>query len=450
MSCPTNSTNSASAMATNRLSSLECMNFDSLATILSACDSVTDLASFIHASPVVFKAFLSAKPAVLLQVATTVLGPVTRDAALLATSKPFPTDYSNKAELESHVDTAVKGYYHRLRVVAPPWVKTVDADTAHSLARITRTAESWVDIFGYFHCRRFKYSMDPLGKDCVFPHKPRLSQMERRRIAQAVVRQQLIRRTTGGNYHFIQQYLEKGTSITPLFHAWEWQQVSDMNSFLGALLEALRMYDRLQPRPPVRLKTARLKNTTSLDEFVRLFKRDLQSDSLLLDFLCDEYDFCGRIPAETGLHQLLKGSHYLTTVSPSENSRQLESQDDYIISSEGTSLSDPPWAWKDAMGEEKTYAWGHTLVGSMAHRSCPRCQPYVDKLERWRGYGLSFWDRERAETLLEMEELKSCYSGWLMSGTNYVKERLALQPSSVLQALDFLQASYTNNRIFNQ
>lgn len=70
--------------ALRRTRTLEFLNSDVLIRILSAFHSFNDLASVIRASPASLHAFLSAKAAVLLHVASNILGPATRDAALLA------------------------------------------------------------------------------------------------------------------------------------------------------------------------------------------------------------------------------------------------------------------------------------------------------------------------------------------------------------------------------
>lgn len=67
-----------------QLCTLESLNTDVLIAILSACNFFSDLASIIRASPILLHAFRSAKPAVLLHVVSNILGPATRDAALLA------------------------------------------------------------------------------------------------------------------------------------------------------------------------------------------------------------------------------------------------------------------------------------------------------------------------------------------------------------------------------
>lgn len=96
------------------LRTLESLNSDVLINVLSTFDSFSDLASVIRAPPASLHAFVSAKAAVLLHIASNILGPAARDTALLAQTSEL--ERSSHEELQRAVDEAVLDYRARLRV----------------------------------------------------------------------------------------------------------------------------------------------------------------------------------------------------------------------------------------------------------------------------------------------------------------------------------------------
>lgn len=135
--------------ALRRTRTLEFLNSDVLIRILSAFHSFNDLASVIRASPASLHAFLSAKAAVLLHVASNILGPATRDAALLAQTSQL--ERSSHEEFQRAVDKAVLDYRAHLRVANAPWVPMLDADTTVALSHVTQLTQFFVNLFVYFY-----------------------------------------------------------------------------------------------------------------------------------------------------------------------------------------------------------------------------------------------------------------------------------------------------------
>ncbi|KAL6788027.1 hypothetical protein J3E68DRAFT_439937 [Trichoderma sp. SZMC 28012] len=146
---------------------LESLNSDVLIRILSAFDSFSDLASGLTA--------------VLLHFASNILGPATRDAALLRQTSQL--ERSSHEEFQRAVDEAVLDYRAHLRVAAAPWVPMLDADTA------------------------------PL-----------------------ILRRQLLVYIYGGKYSRPLDYPRFFGTVFSLFHTLELERISDMDHFLGHLL----------------------------------------------------------------------------------------------------------------------------------------------------------------------------------------------------------------------
>ncbi len=388
---------------------LESLNNDVLVLILSASGSFQDLASFIRASPVLLGAFLSAKPTVLLYVAGNILGPATRDAALLAKTSRFTGKDFDRA-----VNEAVQDYKARLRITSAPWVATIDAKTAVALTHVTRLTQFCVDAFGYFHCRYFKHEMDAAEDGARFPHRPRLSRLEHGRIAQAVLRRQLLALISGGLYWEPRDYPRFVGTLAPLFRSWEWQQISDMDGFLGLLLSSLAYYDR-DKNHGNNCHEWHVNYAPNLEAYVQRVKRDLDSDCSVLEFLCGEKRlFRARITIE-GLWDFLMGSHYYTTPSPTD-SQQPGANDNVSGSGSEFGIRSKPWAWKDALGGQETCRWGADLVKKPSPQGADR-QAYErakSALESWRWFGMVFWDRERVEKLKQTSALESCQTGWLV------------------------------------
>ncbi|KAJ3474648.1 hypothetical protein NLG97_g9750 [Lecanicillium saksenae] len=305
------------------LSYLENLCPDALITVLSACESFADLASFIRASPLLLHTFLAAKSTVLLEVVSNILGPATRDAAFLAMAVEFPDSLSNEG-LNAQIDEVILAYKARLRVTSPPWAWATTEDIAVAMVHITRIAELWVDIYAYIHFRRFEDEIDQSPRYPRFPHKPQLSWTERGRLAQAVLRQQIVTLIAGGPSRSPQHYLRVGRAMAPLFHPWEWHQISDINAFFSDVPYQLTQCKRLYTWWNTRFETLHLDPSCSLKELAERFIGDVESNEGLLDDLCDyryadEYKkYC---PARLGRFELLKGSHHFADRSTSENTQ---------------------------------------------------------------------------------------------------------------------------------
>lgn len=399
-----------------RLHTLESLNADVLIAILAACDSFSDLASFIRASPIFLHAFLSAKATVLLHVVSNILGPAIRDAALLAQTSGFDGE-----DRERKVDAAVQDYRARLHVTSAPWVTTLNADMALALVRVTRLAQFYIDLFSYFRFQYFAHRLDPTPVERP-PPQPRLSRTERGRIAQAVLRCQLLKHIHEGKYWEPRDYHRFSRDVLSLFHPWELQQISDMDEFLSQLVVSLAEYqvkkqDHNSGHTPPRWYFWWQHYAPGLEEFATKIKRALDLDSSLLDSVCQEGEvYSGRLSASYGFFNIFKGSHRFAIPTSSQSSQELAGNIAATDFRQETSTSSKPWAWDDALRGHETSRWGRDLVKACPPSSANRREYEKTKsaLDSWRWFGMVFWDGERAEQLTQSSALKSCKSGWLV------------------------------------
>ncbi|KZZ92601.1 hypothetical protein AAL_06227 [Moelleriella libera RCEF 2490] len=391
-----------------RLCALECLNNDTLIAVLAACHSFSDLDSLIQSSPIILRAFLSAKAAILLRVVSNILGPATRDAALLAQASQFDVDYR-----ECDIDAVVQDYRARLRITTAPWVTTLDAKTAVVLTRVTRLAQFFVHLFCY---SRFRFFAQELNSTQSIPPSlvSHLTPTEHCRIAKAILRRQLIVLFHGGKYGEPQDHPRFVKAVFSLFQPWESEQISDLDHFLGTLLGSMKSYQMSRRGPNGERESVYPEYWSrnyypDLAAIAEKFKSLLTSDSSLFEHLCQVGEVLrGRIYPYHGLFKIFVGSHYLTTTpTPSSAAAGFDQE---------MELSSQPWAWKDALGERETCRWGCDLVRKPPPDS-PNQQEYEEvkeALASWRWFGMIFWDQERAEQLKQLNALKLCKSGWLI------------------------------------
>lgn len=242
----------------------------------------------------------------------------------------------------------------------------IDADTAVALTHVTRLTQFFIDLFVYFHFRYFAHELDAAKENAHLPPQPCLSRTEHGRIAQAILRRQLLVYIHGGKYSQPLDYHRFVRTVFSLFHIWELEQISDMDHFLGQLLVSLADYQMSEQGPegnrsPVRWQFWDIHYAPELKEIAKKLNRMLDSDSSLLDNLCQWEVFSGRLSASSGLFDMFKGSHRFTTPSSLNGGHQLAI--DIATAGLGveTSTSSEPWAWRDALWGHETCRWGCDL-----------------------------------------------------------------------------------------
>ncbi|KAM3444689.1 hypothetical protein NHJ13734_001191 [Beauveria thailandica] len=380
----------------SQFSKLESLNHDIRLAILGACDSLEDLAALIQASPTLFHTFLANKAPLLLSVVGNILGPATQDAALLA---KLSLDESN--DFGRQIDQVVHDYKARWRVTGPPWVKGLDAETVVALTHITRDTQFCVDLFGHIQIEEFKFELRRARRDVTLSGQLRLSRNERIRIAQAIIRRQVLASISRGGYgkHTNWSYFMR--TLLPLFREWEWQQISDMDYFMSFLLRCLEVDE---PDP-------------DLEVIVPLLRFVLNSNTFLRNYVGNLWFEDARKNMKRGSLHFLEGSHRFGAplLDDSQHSNTVDDDNDSSLESD---IDDQPWAWRDALCGNETCIWGWNLLDASPSGIADRQQyeQLKSALISWRSFGMIFWDRERAETLKQVKKLESCQTGWLIPG----------------------------------
>ncbi|KAM3539351.1 hypothetical protein ARSEF1564_007737 [Beauveria bassiana] len=316
---------------TPQLSKLESLNYDTRLAILGSCELFKDLAALIRASPTLYHTFLANKAPLLLSVVGNILGPATRDAALLV-----KTSLDKNNDFQRQVDEVVQDYKAHLRVAGPPWVTGLDAENVVALTHIARDTQFCVDMYGHIQRWQFIHELD-LSLDRV--GRPRLSRNERIRIAQAILRRQFMR------------------AFMPVFRTWEWQQISDMDHFMSVLFYCLEFDED---------EWLNFTNKPDLEAIVQKLKNVLNHYDSSLESI-DTWDASLEVIQELwsshaqntqcGLLHFLEGSHRFGKPLSNDNqhSNTLGDNDDSVIelyiSGLEPDIDDQPWAWRDALHE---------------------------------------------------------------------------------------------------
>ncbi|KAM3447204.1 hypothetical protein MY3296_008940 [Beauveria thailandica] len=381
----------------SQFSKLESLNYDIRLAILGACDSFEDLAALIRASPTLFHTFLSNKPSLLLSVVGNILGPATQDAALLAEISLDESD-----DVDRQVDQVVHDYKAHWRVTGPPWVKGLDAETVVALTHITRDTQFCVDMYGRIQRWQLIHSLLLSDHDATFSGPPGLSRNERIRIAQAILRRQVLGFVSKGKFWQSADEAQVMRALLPLFRTWEWHQISDMDHFMSFLICRLEFsrdeWLAFDQRPDLEVIVQRLKIVLSSDD------ASLDSiGSIWLDYVRENLYW--------GILDFLKGSHSFRPplLNGSQHSNTFDDDDDSSLESD---IDDQPWAWRDALCGNKTCRWGLDLVDASVRHADWAINSSL--LAHWRSFGMVFWDRERAERLKQMSALEGCQTGWLI------------------------------------
>ncbi|KAK4247707.1 hypothetical protein C7999DRAFT_14292 [Corynascus novoguineensis] len=397
---------------------LEGLNTDCMLAILCASDSLADLAALIRALPAALHCFVSAKALVLREVMTNELGPAIRDAFIMSLTDNI--DMFAAGSLEQTFHMAISGYREALSADAAPWIPTLDVDTATDMARLTRIVLYFVDLYLHHRIRHFEeYSDQPRGAWST-------SRTERRRVAQALLRFEVI-----ASLHHPRFDLRPGadrffTVALELFTSWELEQISEIAHFVLALIQAFRRCDkhapRTQPLPPT--NHYHVQAYLSLPDFYAQLAGAAQrmADEGEPDLL---NQIGLRVPWLVSSHQWLwlgpdePPTALLDLLKEPDPSPTREGDDDAAASRRPIhvgdgSPTDPPWAWLHAWNGQVARRWGNDLV--------PQRTPDVDwdehdrvkdLVQSWRWMGMVFWDKNHAEALLKTKVLEGCQTGWL-------------------------------------
>ncbi|KAL2198356.1 hypothetical protein P885DRAFT_32017 [Corynascus similis CBS 632.67] len=394
--------------------SLEGLNTDCMLAILCASDSLADLAALIRASPAALHCFVSAKALILREVMTNELGPAIRDAFIMSLTDNI--DMFAAGSLQQTFHMAISGYREALSADAAPWVPALDVDTATDMARLTRIVLYFVDLYLHHRIRHFEEFLDP---PCGAWGT---SRTERRRVAQALLRFEVI-----ASLHHPSFDLRPGadrffTVALELFTSWELEQISEVAHFVLALIHAFRRWDKhapqTQPLPPT--NHYHVQAYLSLPAFYAQLAGAAQrmANEGEPDLLSQIHQWLWLGPNEppAALLGLLKDSDPSPAGEGEDDAAALRGP---IDAGDG-SPTDPPWAWLQAWNGRVVRRWGNDLV--------PERTPDFDwdehdrvkeLVQSWRWLGMVFWDKNRAEALLKTKALEGCRTGWLASYHNF-------------------------------
>lgn len=424
MAAPSENMSAGSDITARRRSCpLERLNTDTLLGVLSASNSLADLNALIRASPLIYHSFLLAKASTLVRVMTNELGfEGVRDAAVLAHTERFTSDDLLDVRIPS---TASE--YHRL---SPPrhglgapqvCLTSLPVDTVISMVKLTRAAVLIGDIYGAI---RFHWFTTAIRRPWS------ITPAERRRIAQALIRYQIIINMNGGTRWEVEDFRDTEllySTVKSLFEPWELEQVSQMDKFFGSLCNGLLDCQGKRPGGP-KTSAVWVGHVFALGQYCpsievmreKLLEAVALEGPVLLDELktpiIGSEPLCGETMEDTlGLFTRLASSR-----------RFKKSPDDFVwptaesaawaklvgFDGDSVSSSEPTWAWVQAFEGQEFPRWG---VEAGPHSGITYGGYPVKKeaFSLWRWLGLVFWDQERVKELLGF--LDTWVPGWLAS-----------------------------------
>lgn len=197
---------------------LEALNTDCLTAILRASNSLADLGAFIRASPTVLHCFVSAKSLILRDVIINELGPAIRDVLIMSLTDNI--DMFAAGTVQQTLDIAIRGYRESLLTDRAPWAPALDNDTVADIARLTRLVLYFVDLYTSLRLRYFHEALD------LHCGEWGTSQIERHRIAQALIRSQVLASLHRPSFDLPADADYFFAIAVGLFESWELEQIT--------------------------------------------------------------------------------------------------------------------------------------------------------------------------------------------------------------------------------
>jgi hypothetical protein len=219
---------------------IESLPSEVLVAILSAARSTIDLDALIRASPRLYHVFVSAKREVLLSIVASDLGPALRDAVaalfITPTKLYYPGDYGDAKYLYlEECERVIRRYQvlpHGDRGLVS--ADALPTDAVLALLRLNRSVQYLVDEFAESRLPEI-YKKHP---DAGGP----LTAAERRRLARALLRHQVLARIEYGDCLLrveAGEHLPRETAMMHrflgLFRPWETEQLAEVHAFLEAM-----------------------------------------------------------------------------------------------------------------------------------------------------------------------------------------------------------------------
>ncbi|KAJ2993037.1 hypothetical protein NUW58_g1968 [Xylaria curta] len=385
---------------------IESLNTDALAEVMSACYSLEDLRALIHASPVLYRGFLSAKRTILLNMVEEDLGPGIRDAVGFVLIGKLDTNTSSE-RFREQIKQAVRRY-----AALPAGRMAVSSATDGHIIKIIQINRA-VQFFarGYITARLYLTQFEGGA-----------SNSERLRISCAIIRHQFLTtlRPQG-------DWKGEGTYMFHnLFQAWEIQQIAMVHSFIGSFSSHF-----IANNPIGELK----RETWDLVEL----RRNVIAEKLMQE--PEHYNIRKQVKDEINylksgyFSSCFEESHFFLSQaigrkehlipSGSEALDNFERRRDRLYAREkempaitaGRLATDPPYAWVDALDGLNCCRWGFDLVRVPGPETTTDYHKVVvRKIIEWCWTGYAFWDKEHVEALKKKIVLRSEYpTGWAIN-----------------------------------
>lgn len=406
-------------------SPLESLPNDALLAILSAACSTVDLYAFIRASPVIYRAFSSAKRAVLVSIVARDLGPALRDGVAATLITPAKVKYRGAADYEE-TDRAIQRYKalpHGDGGLAS--AKGLPADMVVALVRANRSVQFFIDEFAESRLPELR----KINPDAAGP----LTANERRRLAQALLRHQFLARIECGNS--LPRHAAVVHKFFGLLRPWETQQLADCHSFLCHMLSCAFPYSKKRADPA---RSSWVKPQSQVEKDAALCDLDALHLTLVAErarvaadppvlaeggaprrmqpgwmTISARFNFliAGPLPVQVGSDRVAEECWGLR-----DELYQREDAMPPLAPADDHDNAAPPFAWVDAHGGVDCQRWGRharrEVLPEGQESTTGRQRIWMrQKLERWRWLGFMFWDRARVELL--KTGLPGYTTGWL-------------------------------------
>ncbi|KAF6813169.1 hypothetical protein CMUS01_12893 [Colletotrichum musicola] len=391
-------------------SRLELLPSEILVAILSCAQSRDDLYCLIRASLVVYSAFCAARQVVLTSIVAQGLGPGIRDA--IAVTQIVRPDFKPTKWNETF-DETIERYDAVPRGLEN--ARHLSIDDIIALVHVNHDVQFLIDDFA---AKKL-----PELRDVHPQAATALTTTERQRLAQAVLRHQVIACLDYNDFFWSERNRPILQKFLGLFKAWEVQQLADAHGFVVKTIYRANQHrrgpwlttqDRFSPTEEHTrrvIKDIGLLRKDILAERERNLDGDQPPDRTIMlpglpAFPCRfNYLIAGPQPNNTVAQQLA------AQVRPVE----LYDREDASPALVFDEASDaPPFAWVDGHAGIDCQRWGQYLLRQPAEAPSARQSMWMrQKLNRWRHLGMMFWDRGRVE-LLKMR-LPEYETGWLTS-----------------------------------
>ncbi|KAI0162087.1 hypothetical protein GGR57DRAFT_453110 [Xylariaceae sp. FL1272] len=411
---------------------IESQPIDVHVALMSECASLEDLSAIIHASPILYRSFLTAKRTILLALLVRDLGPGIRDAVALALIDNLDSDH------QAYVEQAEQAIQQYLDL--PPAMfatKKVSTDTVAKMVQINRTIQFWTDFYASTALTRVQ-SRRATGSYPITLH-------ERHRIAQALLRYQTmmnicpVNSTNHGGLRGGRDLGGLRRSFFGMFPAWQMEQVYEIHVFLHKFKPTDNGIRGLDYHSQVySLEHVRAMHTRDLQDIIA-YRRRICAEASVPQLRrynnIDKFNW-----SSTDSHDAawiwMSGSHHFPTIpaAPLSSLSQHLLPDfpdilKHVVEREqiySLELNKPkftpgqnavPYGWRDAMGGLDCCRWGDDLLCVPGPETTDNDWTRAKvKMNTWRHLGFMFWDENRIELIkTHVDVVKDFRTDWLVN-----------------------------------